>query len=228
MDIFDIKIRLKELQDIKYRDFNLKLIPGIKGMKMIGVRTPELRKLSVKIMKSACCRDFLNVLPHEYFEENSLHAIIISASADFDECINELYKFLPYVDNWAVCDIISPKILSKDKKELMKHISVWLASKHTYTVRFAIGMLMSFFLDTDFKKEQLVTVADIKSDEYYIKMMQAWYFATALYKQYDETVKLIEQDMIDEDVKKKTIQKAVESYRISSEHKEYLKGFRKK
>lgn len=225
-DKFGIKGRLKKLQDIKYREFNIKLIPGIDNMKMLGVRVPELRKIAREIKKSDYCGDFLKELPHEYFEENGLHGIIISQINDFNECIAELNRFLPYIDNWATCDIISPKALSKNKPELIKHILSWTGSKHTYTVRFGIGMLMSFFLDEDFEKEQLIMVAEIKSDEYYVKMMQAWYFATALSKQYGEAVKLIENNLLSNEVKKKTIQKAVESYRISAKKKDYLKKFR--
>ncbi len=225
-DKFGIKSRLKKLQDIKYREFNIKLIPGIDNMKMLGVRVPELRKIAREIKKSDYCGDFLKELPHEYFEENGLHGIIISQINDFNECIAELNRFLPYIDNWATCDIISPKALAKNKPELIKHILSWTGSKHTYTVRFGIGMLMSFFLDEDFEKEQLIMVAEIKSDEYYVKMMQAWYFATALSKQYGEAVKLIENNLLSNEVKKKTIQKAVESYRISAKKKDYLKKFR--
>ncbi len=225
-DKFGIKSRLKKLQDIKYREFNIKLIPGIDNMKMLGVRVPELRKIAREIKKSDYCGDFLKELPHEYFEENGLHGIIISQINDFNECIAELNRFLPYIDNWATCDIISPKALAKNKPELIKHILSWTGSKHTYTVRFGIGMLMSLFLDEDFEKEQLIMVAEIKSDEYYVKMMQAWYFATALSKQYGEAVKLIENNLLSNEVKKKTIQKAVESYRISAKKKDYLKKFR--
>lgn len=225
-DKFGIKGRLKKLQDIKYREFNIKLIPGIDNMKMLGVRVPELRKIAREIKKSDYCGDFLKELPHEYFEENGLHGIIISQINDFNECIAELNRFLPYIDNWATCDIISPKALAKNKPELIKHILSWTGSKHTYTVRFGISMLMSFFLDEDFEKEQLIMVAEIKSDEYYVKMMQAWYFATALSKQYGEAVKLIENNLLSNEVKKKTIQKAVESYRISAKKKDYLKKFR--
>lgn len=225
-DKFGIKSRLKKLQDIKYREFNIKLIPGIDNMKMLGVRVPELRKIAREIKKTDYCGDFLKELPHEYFEENGLHGIIISQINDFNECIAELNRFLPYIDNWATCDIISPKALAKNKPELIKHILSWTGSKHTYTVRFGIGMLMSFFLDEDFEKEQLIMVAEIKSDEYYVKMMQAWYFATALSKQYGEAVKLIENNLLSNEVKKKTIQKAVESYRISAKKKDYLKKFR--
>ena len=225
-DKFGIKGRLKKLQDIKYREFNIKLIPGIDNMKMLGVRVPELRKIAREIKKSDYCGDFLKELPHEYFEENGLHGIIISQINDLNECIAELNRFLPYIDNWATCDIISPKALAKNKPELIKHILSWTGSKLTYTVRFGIGMLMSFFLDEDFEKEQLIMVAEIKSDEYYVKMMQAWYFATALSKQYGEAVKLIENNLLSNEVKKKTIQKAVESYRISAKKKDYLKKFR--
>ncbi len=225
-DKFGIKGRLKKLQDIKYREFNIKLIPGIDNVKMLGVRVPELRKIAREIKKTDYCGDFLKELPHEYFEENGLHGIIISQINDFNECIAELNRFLPYIDNWATCDIISPKALAKNKPELIKHILSWTGSKHTYTVRFGIGMLMSFFLDEDFEKEQLIMVAEIKSDEYYVKMMQAWYFATALSKQYGEAVKLIENNLLSNEVKKKTIQKAVESYRISAKKKDYLKKFR--
>ena len=217
--------RLFKLQDISYADFQKKLIPDTK-YEMIGVRTPDLRKLAKELYGTTEAEEFLKILPHRYFDENQLHAFIISLTKNFDTCIEQVNSFLPFVDNWASCDQMSPKVFAKHKTELFSHIEKWICSDRTYTVRFAIGMLLQHYLDADFREKHLEMVAAVKSNEYYIKMMVAWYFSTALVKQYDSAVKYLEDKKLESWVHNKTIQKAVESYRISSETKEYLKSLR--
>ena len=210
-------------QDIKYRDFQLPLFPNINKEKMIGVRTPELKKLAKELNGSELANKFIKELPHQYFDENQLHAFLISLIKDYDKCLLEVNKFLPYIDNWGTCDQLSPKVFIKHKDELIKEIMRWLKSNHAYTKRFAIGMLLGLYLDTDFKEEYLEIVSEIRSEEYYINMMIAWYFATALAKQWNCAIKYIEEKRLSIWVHNKTIQKAVESYRINDEQKTYLK-----
>lgn len=217
---------LLKLQDKDYQIFQSKLIPTIDSDRMIGVRTPELRKYAKKIIKENKYKEFLNNLPHKYFDENQLHAFLISEIKDYEECITYINKFLPYIDNWATCDQMSPKIFRNNTDKLISQIKVWISSKDTYTIRFGIGMLMHYYLDDNFKKEYLKIVAKIKSDEYYVKMMQAWFFATALAKQYDETMLYVKNRKLDTWVHNKTIQKAIESYRITVEQKEELKSLK--
>ena len=226
MILDDIRDELFKMQDIEYRDFNSKLIPTVKKEDMIGVRTPELRKYAKKLLKEEGVEDFLHSLPHKYFDENQLHAFIISEIKDFKLCIDELINFLPYLDNWATCDQLSPKIFKKYRNDLLPHIYEWLKSDKTYTVRFGIGMLMEHFLDEDFKSEYPEIVAAVRSEEYYINMMTAWYFATALAKQYESILPFIEGNKLDTWTHNKTIQKAIESNRISAEQKNYLKGLK--
>ena len=213
-------------QDIKYRDFQAPLFPNIAKEKMIGVRTPDLKKLAKELNGSDIANKFIETLPHHYFDENQLHAFLISLIKDYDTCLKEIDKFLPYIDNWGTCDQLSPKVFSKHKDELIVSIKKWIKSKHTYTVRFAIGILLSLYLDDSFKKEYMELVSNVKSEEYYINMMIAWYFATALAKQYKTAIKYIEDKKLSPWVHNKTIQKAVESYRISDEQKVYLKGLK--
>ncbi|MBP9989280.1 MAG: DNA alkylation repair protein [Ruminococcus sp.] len=222
----DLIARLYELQDLKYRDFNSKLIPTVDKNKVIGVRTPDLRKLAKEFAKTDEAESFLNSLPHKYYEENNIHGFIIETIKDYDKCIYELNRFLPYVDNWATCDLISPKIFKKHTDELYEQIKIWISSDKTYTVRFGIEMLMSFYLDDLFDTKHFELVSSVCSDEYYIKMMQAWYFATALAKHYDETLIFIESKKLDKWTHNKSIQKAVESYRITDEQKKYLKSLK--
>ena len=222
----DIRDELFKIQDIVYRDFNSKLIPTVKKEDMIGVRTPELRKYAKKLLKEEGVEDFLHSLPHKYFDENQLHAFIISEIKDFKLCIDELINFLPYLDNWATCDQLSPKIFKKYRNDLLPHIYEWLKSDKTYTVRFGIGMLMEHFLDEDFKSEYPEMVAAVRSEEYYINMMTAWYFATALAKQYESILPFIEGNKLDTWTHNKSIQKAIESNRINAEQKNYLKGLK--
>lgn len=190
---------------------------------VIGVRVPQLRRLAKELKDSAQAAEFMAALPHEYHDENLLHALLINENKDFWLCMEELEAFLPYVDNWAVCDMLGPKVLAKDKERLRENILSWLESPHTYTRRFAICMLMSHFLDGDFREEYLELVAALRSEEYYLRMMQAWYFATALAKQYDSAVKYIEGRRLESWTHNKSIQKARESFRVSPEHKAYLK-----
>nr|WP_314502862.1 DNA alkylation repair protein [uncultured Lachnoanaerobaculum sp.] len=226
MILDEIRDELFKMQDIGYRDFNSKLIPTVKKEDMIGVRTPQLRKYAKKLLKEEGVEDFLHSLPHKYFDENQLHAFIISEIKDFKLCIDELINFLPYLDNWATCDQLSPKIFKKYRNDLLPHIYEWLKSDKTYTVRFGIGMLMEHFLDEDFKSEYPEMVAAVRSEEYYINMMTAWYFATALAKQYENILPFIEGNKLDTWTHNKTIQKAIESNRINAEQKNYLKGLK--
>lgn len=219
---------LYKMQDEKYRDIQVKTIPNINSDSIIGVRTPELRSFAKKLIKEDSYKEFLEELPHKYFEENQLHSFIISEIKDYDICISYINKFLPYINNWATCDQLSPKVFKKNKEKLIKEIKVWIKSKETYTIRFGIGMLMSYFLDEDFNESYLETISKIKSKEYYINMMIAWYYATALAKQYDSTIKYLENNKLDIWVHNKTIQKAIESYRITDTQKEYLRSLKRK
>lgn len=261
----EIRARLFELQDLKYKEFNSKLIPTVPPERFIGVRIPDLRKLAKETAKETNKKkpvssksdsriafdsnevtaksestkftlgdsmgtenamQFLNDLPHYYHEENALHGYIIEQIKDYETCLAEINRFLPYVDNWAVCDTISPKIFGKNKDKLINEINVWLASDRPYTMRFAIGMLLKFYLDSDFRPEQAKAVAQIRSEEYYVNMMIAWYFATALAKQYDVILPYLEEKRLPVWVHNKTVQKAVESYRITAEQKDYLKSLK--
>ena len=222
-----IQKELFSLQDKEYMKFLSKLTPNISEDTIIGVRIPEIRKLAKKLVKNNEYEDFLKELPHKYYDENLLHGAIISESKDFEKCIKLLDNFLPFVDNWAVCDTISPKIFKKYKKGVIEKIKEWSQSDKTYTCRFGVEMLMTHFLDEDFKKEYLEVVADIHSEEYYVKMVVAWFFATALAKQWDYAVIYLEDNRLDVWVHNKTIQKARESLRISLEKKEYLKKLKR-
>ena len=214
---------LYDLQDMKYRDMQIKIIPTVNPESIIGVRTPELKRMAKNILKAGNDKSFLEELPHKYFEENQLQAFIISGIKDLNECMEKLEKFLPYVDNWATCDQMSPKIFKKHKEELLTHIKKWIKSEKTYTVRFGVGMLMEHFLDDEFDPEYPAMVAEIRSEEYYVNMMIAWYFATALAKQYDQVLPYLEDKRLDDWVHNKTVQKSIESYRITDEQKVYLR-----
>ncbi len=226
MTIEEIRTELFAKQDLKYRDMQAKIIPTSPVDAFIGVRTPELRKFAKQLGKTEEIRLFLDDLPHKYFDENQLHAFIISEIKDYGKCVDEVNRFLPYVDNWATCDQMSPKVFKKHKGELIEEIKKWIRSDRTYTVRFGTGMLMEHYLDEDFDKAYPDMVADIKSEEYYINMMTAWYFATALAKRYDEILPYIEEHRLDVWTHNKAIQKSVESYRITPEQKEYLKSLK--
>ena len=222
-----IQKELFSLQDKEYMKFLSKLTPNVSEDTIIGVRIPKIRKLAKKLVKNNEYEDFLKELPHKYYDENLLHGAIISESKNFENCIKLLDNFLPFIDNWAVCDTISPKIFKKHKKELIEKIKEWSQSDKTYTCRFGVEMLMTHFLDEDFKKEYLEMVANIHSEEYYVKMVVAWFFATALAKQWDYAVIYLENNKLDVWVHNKTIQKARESLRISLEKKEYLKKLKR-
>lgn len=218
-----IRERLFSMQDLKYRDFHLNLMPGVEKESVIGVRTPELRKFAKELFKEGDYETFINTLPHEYYDEMNLHGFILCEMKDYDEVVKYIDKFIVYVNNWATCDLISPKkAFKKNLDRLIIDIKKWMASDRTYTIRFGIEMLMSFFLDDNFKPEYLKMVSEVKSDEYYVKMMIAWFFATALAKQYDETIPYIEEKVLSDWVHRKSIQKAKESFRITSEQKAYL------
>ena len=214
------------MQDVGYRQMQIKIIPTVDADSIIGVRTPELKKYAKELSGTDAAYDFLNDLPHRYFEENQLHSFVVSGIKDYDRCIGELCRFLPYIDNWATCDQLSPKVFKKHRPELLRSIREWIKDDRTYTVRFAIKMLMDHFLDEDYKTEYPKMVAKVRSDEYYINMMISWYFATALAKQYDTAITFIEQKKLDKWTHNKAIQKSVESYRISPETKEYLRSLK--
>ncbi|MDD7679634.1 MAG: DNA alkylation repair protein [Stecheria intestinalis] len=218
--------RLSGLADEKYKDFQSKLVPNIPKDTMIGVRTPDLRMITKELRGTEEAEKFLAELPHRYYEENMIHFFLIAMIPDFEECAKAVETFLPYVNCWAVCDQATPKVFTKNHEKLLPLIRKWIKSEQVYTVRFAIRMLMNEFLEEDFRSEYLEWVAGVRGEDYYIRMMVAWYFATALAKQYDASVVYIEERRLDPWTYKKTIQKAIESYRISEEHKEYLKTLR--
>ena len=215
--------RLFAIQDKQYAAFLAKLTPSVPEDCFIGIRVPELRKFAKEYVKEEKDVDFLNQLPHKYYDENMLHGLLISQIQDYEECIRLTDDFLPYVDNWAVCDIMSPKVFAKHKDKLLEKLKIWSKSSHTYTCRFGLRMLMSHYLDKNFKEGYLEIPVSVRSDEYYVKMMVAWFFATALAKQWGATIPYIEQKSLAKWTHNKTIQKAVESYRINSEQKAYLR-----
>lgn len=227
----EITAHLFAMKDDTYKDFQSKLMPTVNPDTVIGIRIPMLRKFAVKIAKD-CSEDeltaFMKSLPHHYYEENNVHAFLIERINNFEECIAELDTFLPFVDNWATCDIMNPKIFKKNTDKLLCKVKEWLASSHVYTIRFGIGMLMRYFLDDNFNTEYLDMVVAVHSEEYYVNMMKAWFFATALTKQYDMTVPYIQQNRLDVWSHNKAIQKSVESFRISKEHKDELRKFKRK
>ena len=222
----EIRKELFENQDEKYRQMQVKIIPSVSAESIIGVRTPKLREMAKKYKKAANIDGFLEELPHKYFDENQLHAFILSESKDYEKCMAQTNVFLPYVDNWATCDQMSPKIFKKHKEDLLKNIKKWIKSKETYAIRFGVGMLMEHFLNEDFNLSYPEMVASLRSEEYYVNMMIAWYFATALAKQYDAVLPFIEGRKLDVWTHNKAIQKSVESYRITPEQKEYLKSLK--
>ena len=227
--------RLLAMQDVQYRDFQCKLIPNVPSDLFIGIRTPDLRKYARELYKEekapaagsirqdSFLEAFLEDLPHRYFDENQLHAFVISEEKNFDVCIARIERFLPFVDNWATCDQLSPKVFKKNRDALLPCLRKWISSDHTYTVRFAIGMLMQHYLDDAFDPSYPELIASVQSEEYYVRMMIAWYFATALAKQYDAVLPFLEERRLDPWTHNRTIQKAVESYRITPEQKAYLR-----
>ncbi len=218
----EIVVNLFSTQDGKYREFQARLIPTVAKDTIIGVRTPELKSMAKEMLKGDY-QGFLDCVPHKYFEENQLHAFIVSGIKDFDICINEVCRFLPFVDNWATCDQLIPKVFSNNKEKLLSYIDKWLVSEHTYTVRFGVGALMRYFTDDEFDISYPQKVAAINTDDYYINMMCAWFFATALTKQYESIIPFFTERKLSAWVHNKAIQKARESFRVPEEQKEYLK-----
>lgn len=218
-----IREDLFSMQDLSYRDFHSRLMPDVDKDTVIGVRVPELRKYVKELAKDPEIREFLEDLPHQYYEENNVHGFLIQQMKEYEKCMEELEKFLPYINNWATCDMTSPRVFKKHKEELLKAVRRWIVSDHVYTVRYGIGMLMQHYLDEDFREEYPQMVSEIQSEEYYVNMMIAWYFATALAKQYEAILPYIEKQKLDVWTHNKTIQKACESYRITPEQKAYLR-----
>ena len=218
--------QLLTMQDLKYRDFHSRLLPGIDKETIIGIRTPILRKFAKEFGKTEEAKAFLQELPHQYYEENNLHLMIVNAEKDYAACLEQVKRFLPYINNWATCDLPLPKCYAKHKKDLISEVKQWMASGKTYTIRYGIGVLMSLYLDEDFRTEYLEWVISVRSEEYYVNMMIAWYLATALAKQWDATIPYLEEKRLSEWVHKKNIQKAIESYRITPEQKVYLRSLR--
>ncbi len=221
-----IQAELFELRDEKYRDFHSKLIPDMEKENIIGIRTPVLRKYAKQFAKTEDAAAFLQDIPHTYYEENNLHMMLITSIKEYGKCLKEIEKFLPYIDNWATCDLPAPKCFAGHKEELLPHIKQWIHSGETYTIRYGIGMLMRLYLDEDFKPEYADLVAGVTSEEYYVNMMIAWYMATALAKQWDAIIPYVEEHRFSDWLHRKTIQKAVESYRITDEQKGYLRSLR--
>ena len=224
--ITNVQTRLFELQDLKYRDFHAKLMPTVFKEKIIGVRTPALRVFAKKYGKTDEAKEYLQILPHQYYEENNLHGLLIEQIKDYDTCLEELERFLPYIDNWATCDMLAVKVVKNHLDTFIDEVYRWMESDHAYTIRFGISMLMRYYLEDAFQMEYPEKVAQIRSEEYYVNMMRAWYFATALAKQYDKILPFIEKQKLDVWTHNKTIQKAIESYRITPEQKEYLRGLK--
>ena len=219
--------RLFALRDEEYASFQVKLTPGIEAEQVIGVRIPILRKFAKEYAKEEESKDFLLQLPHAYYDENLLHGMLLEQIKDYDEALQCVDAFLPYVDNWAVCDTMSPKVFGKHKKEFLPQIKKWAKSKETYIIRFAVKMLMALYLDEDFEPAYLKIPAAVKKDDYYVNMVIAWYYATALAKQWPDTIPYLEEGRLRPWIHNKTIQKAIESYRITKEQKEYLRTLKK-
>ena len=224
--ITNVQTRLFELQDLKYRDFHAKLMPTVNKEKIIGVRTPALRVFAKKYGKTDEAKEYLQILPHQYYEENNLHGLLIEQIKDYDICLEELERFLPYIDNWATCDLLTLHMMKKHRDIFIREIYRWMESDKPYIIRFGISMLMRHYLDEGFKPEYPEKVAAIRSEEYYVNMMRAWYFATALAKQYEKILPFLEEQRMDIWTHNKTIQKSIESYRITQEQKNHLRTLR--
>ncbi len=224
--VLSLREKLFELRDLKYRDFHSRLIPSVPKEQVIGIRTPVLRKFAKEYAKTEEAAEFIKILPHEYYEENNLHMLIISAIRDYEMCIAEIERFLPFIDNWATCDMPVPRCFYENKEDVLERAKGWIKSDEAFTVRYGIGVLMSMFLDEDFDPVYPRLVASVRSEQYYVNMMIAWYFATALAKKWDEVIPFIEKRQLDKWTHNKAIQKAVESYRITSEQKAYLKSLK--
>lgn len=223
----NIEKQLLGLQDKTYQTFQSKLMPTIAPGRIIGIRTPVLRMFAKQIAGSPDAEQFLRHLPHFYYEENNLHAFLISEMKEFDAAVLSVDEFLPYIDNWATCDSFKPRAFKKNIPELYRKCKKWISSKKTYTIRFGIEMIMNYFLDEHFTEESMSLISCVRSDEYYVNMMIAWYFATALAKQYESAVRYLEKNKLDIWTHNKAIQKAVESFRVTDTHKEYLRTLRR-
>ena len=221
-----VRTELQALADQNYREFNSKLMPTVEKSTVFGVRTPVLRKFAKEFFKDPRSNEFLTALPHKYFEENQLHAFLVEQIKDFERCILTVEAFLPFIDNWATCDCFSPAVFKKEPDRLLPYIKKWLTSSHVYTVRYGVVMLMRYFLDERFDPKYLKLVAEVPTEDYYLSMAVAWYFATALSKQYDAALPYIQDRLLDKATHNRAIQKAVESFRISEKHKSYLKTLR--
>ena len=226
MEPKDIRSALLSMQDAEYREFMAGVVPTIPRERIIGIRTPVLKRIATELYRNGGYDGFLEDLPHYYFEENQLHAFIISEMKDYERCIMEVNRFLPYVDNWATCDQMGPKVFRKHRMELLEQIRAWICTQHTYTIRFGIRMLMDHFLEDAYDPEYPEMVAAVRSEEYYVRMMAAWYFATALAKQYDAVLPFLEERKLGPWTHNKAIQKATESYRITPEQKAYLRNLK--
>lgn len=224
----ELQMELFQMQDAGYRDFHASLMPTVPKQTIIGIRVPVLRSFAKRFFKTEQKNQFLKELPHQYYEENNLHAFLIEQIKDFDEVISETEKFLPYINNWATCDMFFPKVFLKNSEQLLPKIRCWIASEHPYTVRYAIGLLMRLFLEEKFLPEYPEMVLEVASEEYYVKMMVAWYFATALAKQYPDIIGYFKKPCLDVWTHNKAIQKAIESNRIPEETKKYLKSLKRK
>lgn len=224
--VLSLREKLFELRDLKYRDFHSRLIPSVPKEQVIGIRTPVLRKFAKEYAKTEEAAEFIKILPHGYYEENNLHMLIISGIRDYEVCIAEIERFLPFIDNWATCDMPVPRCFYENKEDVLERAKGWIKSDEAFTVRYGIGVLMSMFLDEDFDSVYPKLVASVRSEQYYVNMMIAWYFATALAKRWEEVIPFIEKRQLDKWTHNKAIQKAVESYRITSEQKAYLKSLK--
>lgn len=219
----DLQNQLFKYQDMEYKQFHQKLIPSVDPNTVIGIRTPQLRKFAREFAKTPQAIPFLDATPHQFFEENNLHAFVIELMPDFDKAMAFTETFLPYIDNWATCDLFSPKIFKKHPAKTFEKIKIWLRSDHVYTIRYGIGLLLGNFLDSEFQPEMIDLVAELRSDEYYVNMMIAWYFATALVRQYEAALPVLIEKRLAPWTHNKAIQKAIESYRVSPEKKVYLR-----
>ncbi len=224
--VLSLREKLFELRDLKYRDFHSRLIPSVPKEQVIGIRTPVLRKFAKEYAKTEEAAEFIKILPHGYYEENNLHMLIISGIRDYEVCIAEIERFLPFIDNWATCDMPVPRCFYENKEDVLERAKGWIKSDEAFTVRYGIGVLMSMFLDEDFDSVYPKLVASVRSEQYYVNMMIAWYFATALAKRWEEVIPFIEKRQLDKWTHNKAIQKAVERYRITSEQKAYLKSLK--
>ena len=221
-ELTKLQKQLFELQDLKYRDFHSKLMPETDKETVIGIRTPVLRKFAKEFAGTSEAEAFLRQLPHRYYEENNLHMMLITGIKDYEKCMEEIQRFLPCIDNWATCDAFSPKVFGKYPEKILAYAGKWIKSDKTYTVRYGIGVFMRYFLDDHFDKKFMDEIAAVRSDEYYVNMMIAWYFATALAKQYEAALDVLKKRSLSPWTHNKAIQKARESHRITTEQKEYL------